>query len=500
LGVEINQWKSKNATRCIAKMLQAASPLSASLDAGFPARNWEEAYGGQIFWDSMLSCPFFDLRFPEVSRRLISYRWQSLDAARRAAAAAGFHGAMFPWRSAQTGEEVTPEFEFNPISGRFKKDVSYLQRHIGASIAHSIWCYVNATNDIATLEQQGAELILEIARFYASAVRNNSSGGYDLGMVVGPDEFHTLEPISGQPGLTNNAYTNVMAARTFQIAFEALDRIGVACRERIVDKLKLTEPELSGWDDVSRNLRIDFHDGVVSQFQGFELLKPLNIEEFKSVHHRDRIDWALEAEGDDVERYAACKQPDFIMLLYIFTTAELLSLLERLGYKLTLADLRRSVDYYLARTSHDSSLSLITTAGALSRLDPDRSWRTYVNAPDPETVPAGRGGAHEGVHLGAMAGCVDVLQRCYFGISVTFDGVQIEPALPSKLENVSFGFCCHFGRFEISWNRQFLTLQASANNSVSTPVSFCGKQLALAAGQAVKVEANARLLTEDVVS
>jgi trehalose/maltose hydrolase-like predicted phosphorylase len=143
-------------------------------------------------------------------------------------------------------------------------------------------------------------------------------------------------------------------------------------------------------------------------------------------------------------------------------------------------------------------LSLITSAGAMSRFEPDLSWRTYETVLDPETTAAGRGGAHEGVHLGAMAGCVDVLQRCYFGLSVTFDAVCIEPALPSKLEDVSFGFSCHFGRFEISWHQPLLTLQASASNPAGTPVSFRGTQLRLMPGRAAHFDA--RVLADELVN
>jgi hypothetical protein len=66
--------------------------------------------------------------------------------------------------------------------------------------------------DAEFLSHFGAELILEIARFWASIARYNADLDRDeiLG-VVGPDEYHTAYPEATAPGLNNNAYTNVMA-------------------------------------------------------------------------------------------------------------------------------------------------------------------------------------------------------------------------------------------------------------------------------------------------
>lgn len=47
------------------------------------------------------------------------------------------------------------------------------------------------------------------------------------------------------------------------------------------------------------------------------------------------------------------------MLVYLLGPDRLLALLERLGYTVTLDGLRRTVDYYLARTAHGSTLSRV---------------------------------------------------------------------------------------------------------------------------------------------
>lgn len=49
----------------------------------------------------------------------------------------------------------------------------------------------------------------------------------------------------------------------------------------------------------------------------------------------------------------------------------------------------------------------------------------------------GRGGTTpEGIHLGAMAGTVDVVQRCYTGLEMREDVLWLNPCLPQELNEV----------------------------------------------------------------
>ncbi|HEX2603173.1 MAG TPA: glycoside hydrolase family 65 protein, partial [Oxalicibacterium sp.] len=198
-------------------ILQTASPHLAASDAGIPARGWHgEGYHGHIFWDELFVFPFLISRFPETAKACLMYRYPRLNAAREAAQQAGYRGAMYPWRSAGDGREVTPEHQKNPISGEWMEDHTYLQRHVGAAIVYNIWHYFMATGDDAFLADCGAEMMLDIARFWSSiAVPREEAGCRDgrfqICGVIGPDEYHNAYPWRDRPGLDNNAYTNVMA-------------------------------------------------------------------------------------------------------------------------------------------------------------------------------------------------------------------------------------------------------------------------------------------------
>ena len=149
-------------------LLQSVSPHNVDLDAGIPARGLHgEAYRGHVFWDELFVFPVLTLRLPGLARALLRYRTRRLDAARRAARAAGYAGAMYPWQSGSDGREETQRVHLNPLSGRWLPDTSHLQRHVGLAVAYNIWQYYQATGDLEFLADHGAETLLEIARFFA---------------------------------------------------------------------------------------------------------------------------------------------------------------------------------------------------------------------------------------------------------------------------------------------------------------------------------------------
>ena len=132
-----------------------------------------EAYRGHVFWDEIYVFPFLNIRLPDVSRGLLLYRYRRLGEARAAAHEAGFRGAMFPWQSGSEGVEETQRVHLNPLSGRWDRDLSHNQRHVNAAIFYNIWHYYQATGDVAFLRDYGAEVMLEIARFWASIAHFN---------------------------------------------------------------------------------------------------------------------------------------------------------------------------------------------------------------------------------------------------------------------------------------------------------------------------------------
>ncbi len=243
-------------------LMQSVSVHSIGLDVGVTARGLHgEAYRGHIFWDELFIVPLLNLSVPEITRALLLYRYRRLPAARRLAQEAGFEGAMFPWQSGSDGREESQVMHLNPRSNRWTPDETHLQRHVGAAVAYNTWRYFEATCDHEFISYYGAEIILEVARFWASvATFDAADGRYHIRGVVGPDEYHTRYPDADRPGLDDNAYTNVMAAWTLRAARSALDAISEDRREELFAQLRMTDDDAHRFEEVAAKMYVPFLD------------------------------------------------------------------------------------------------------------------------------------------------------------------------------------------------------------------------------------------------
>ncbi|MGW5365084.1 glycoside hydrolase family 65 protein [Actinopolymorpha pittospori] len=426
----------------IGHLMQVCSHHTVDLDAGVPARGLNgEAYRGHVFWDELYVYPFLTFRMPEVTRGLLMYRYRRLGAAQAAAHDAGLRGAMFPWQSGSDGKEETQRIHLNPLSGRWEPDLSHNQRHVSAAIFYNIWHYFQATNDLAFLADYGAEMMLEIARFWASiAVFNAERGRYEIHGVMGPDEFHEKYPDSTEDGLRNNAYTNVMVAWLCRLAHDVLALLPKSRAEALCERLDLTDEELTGWEDMSRRMYVPFHDdGIISQFEGYEDLEELDWDAYRAKYGNiQRLDRILRAEGDDPNRYKLAKQADTVMLFFLFAEDELAEIFERLDYAYCSDTARRNIAYYDRRTSHGSTLSFVTHAGVLAAYDPRSSWERFLVALESDLRDIQGGTTQEGIHMGVMCGTLDLVQRSYPRIHIRDGVLYFDPRLPRRLDGLRF--------------------------------------------------------------
>jgi trehalose/maltose hydrolase-like predicted phosphorylase/beta-phosphoglucomutase-like phosphatase (HAD superfamily) len=449
-----NEWTETVLHLHIFHLLQTVSPHTEHLDVGVPARGWHgEAYRGHIFWDELFIFPFFNLQQPRVAAALLDYRHARLGAARAAARQAGYQGAMFPWQSGSNGQEETQQLHLNPKSGRWLPDHSHLQRHVNIAIAYNVWQHYLITAGNGFLRFVGAELLVEIARFWASiATWNAEEGRYEILGVMGPDEYHEAYPEADRAGLDNNTYTNVMAVWVLQRALEALEVLPPHYRQELVAELTIRDDELDRWRDISHKMKVGFHaDGVLTQFEGYEDLLEFDWEGYRERYGNiARLDRLLEAEGDSPNRYKLAKQADVLMLLFLLSRTELRELLAGLGYQISDEQLARTVDYYLARTSHGSTLSGVVTAWLLARYEPEEAWRFLQQALESDVADVQGGTTAEGIHLGAMAGTVDMVLRCLAGLRARGEVLWFDPALPPQVKQVKFSIHYRHHRIDLA--------------------------------------------------
>ncbi len=426
-------------------LLQTVSYNSEDLDVGVPARGLHgEAYRGHVFWDELFIFPVLNLRLPTVTRSLLRYRYRRLLEARRAAKLAGYRGAMYPWQSGSDGREESPEQHLNPRSGRWRTDPSQLAHHIGIAVAYNVWQFYQVTGDLAYMIDYGTEMLAEVARFWVSrASYDVDRDRYSINGVIGPDEFHVGYPDRPYGGVNNNAYTNVMAVWVILRAIDALQLMPLPNRLDLREKLGLTDEELIQWDHVSRRMFVPFHDGMISQFEGYEQLAELDWDGYRQRYDNiQRLDRILEAEDDDVNRYKASKQADALMLLFLLSSDELRELLDRLDYHLDPGQIPMMVDYYMARTSHGSTLSAVVHGWVLARANRDRALEFFQQVLKSDVADIQGGTTSEGIHMAAMAGSIDFVQRCFTGLEIRSDRIVLSPLWPEYLG--ALGFPIHY--------------------------------------------------------
>ena len=455
-------------------VLQTLSPHTAELDVGVPARGLHgEAYRGHVFWDELFVLPCLNLHFPEVSRALLSYRHRRLERACFAARDAGRAGAMYPWQSGSNGREETQQLHLNPLSGRWLPDHSRLQYHVGSAIAYNVWQYCEASDDMEFLHTKGAEMLLQIARFWADAAAyDRTLGRYRIRGVVGPDEYHDAYPGASEAGLDDNAYTNVTAAWVLARALDVLRCLPEPRRRDLVERTGLADGELDAWEEVSRKLHVPFHAGVISQFEGYGELTELDWDTYRDRYGDiRRLDRILEAEGDTVNNYQASKQADVLMLGYLFSPAELQGLFSRLGYELDDTVWQRTVDHYLRRTSHGSTLSSLVHGWVLARVRRAEAWAFCQEALAGDIADLQGGTTGEGIHLGAMAGTLDLVQRGLTGLETRGGTLRLDPVpLPELSE---YGFAIRYqGHWGVRLRLSAGQLQITVPDSDRSPIDI----------------------------
>jgi trehalose/maltose hydrolase-like predicted phosphorylase/beta-phosphoglucomutase-like phosphatase (HAD superfamily) len=482
-----NEWTETVLHLHIFHLLQTVSPHTPNLDVGVPARGWHgEAYRGHIFWDEMFIFPFLNFERPTLAGALLRYRHSRLGVARAAARAEGYEGAMFPWQSGATGREETQTVHLNPKSGRWLPDHSHRQRHVNIAIAYNVWQHYMVTGSTGFLRFTGAELLIEIARFWSSiATYNAEEDRYEIHGVVGPDEYHEAYPDSDEPGLRNNTYTNVMAVWVLQRALETLDVLPPHYREELVQELGIRDQELDRWRDITTKMKVVFHaDGVLTQFEGYEALPEFDWEGYRERYGNiQRLDRLLEAEGDSTNRYKLAKQADVLMLLFLLSRDELRGLLHNLGYDVSAEQLARTVDYHLERTSHGSTLSGVVTAWVLARYRPEEAWRFLQHALESDVADVQGGTTAEGIHLGAMAGTVDIVLRCLTGMRALGPALRFDPALPPQVKQLRFSVHYRGQRVDVDLAEDRIRLSVRPGGITAVNLLVQGQAVELAPGQ-----------------
>lgn len=400
-------------------LISAAHPEDPQVSIGARALTGD-AYNGHVFWDTdIFMLPFFVLTWPEAARTLLLYRYRTLPSARAKAAQYGGRGAFYAWESADTGEDVTPEFVVRPDGVVIPLYLAAQEQHISADVAYAVWSYWRATHDERFFLDAGAEILIETARFWAGRAEPDEDGLRHIRGVVGPDEYHET--------VDDDAYTNGMARWNLETAATASE---LAAREwpeqwsRLAHKLRLADSEIDEWRVVARELYtgLDPGSGLIEQFRGYFQLEDIDLTQFEP--RNAPMDVLLGPER--VRRSQIIKQPDVIMLLHL------------LGDRFPAHVKEANFRYYDARCSHGSSLSPAIHALAAARLGDIPLAERYFRQASEIDLANNMGNAAGGVHAAALGGLWQAAVFGFAGLRLDEDGPRLDPALPPSWSELAF--------------------------------------------------------------
>jgi trehalose/maltose hydrolase-like predicted phosphorylase len=398
-----------------------------------------ERYKGHVFWDNeTFVLPFFVYTHPPTARALLGYRYRTLPAARAIARAHGWRGAAYAWESADTGEDVTPAYYFSAAGERKDVRTGEEEHHLNADIGFAVWQYWQATGDEEYLLAEGAEVLFELARFWASRAERGEDGRWHVRTVIGPDEYHE--------GVDDNAYTNQMAAWLLERAAE----LAAWLRERHPDRwrslasvLHLDDAEPAGWRAVAAGLvdGLDPETGLIEEHHGFHQLEEVDPAPYEA--RRTTMDVLLGWER--LGKLKLVKQADVVMLLAL------------LGERFPRAVQQANFAYYEPLTVHDSSLSPPVHALLAARLGDLDTAERFLDQAARLDLDFERGvTAAGGVHIATLGGVWQALVLGFGGMTVAGEEPSFTPHVPASWGSL---------RFRIAWRGTPLEVTATGGTA-----------------------------------
>ncbi|SDW02502.1 Kojibiose phosphorylase [Listeria ivanovii subsp. londoniensis] len=366
-----------------------------------------EGYKGHVFWDTeIFILPFFLYNQPKTAKQLLQYRYLHLKEAKEKAIKKGYKGALYPWESAFSGEEETPEFAaINIRTGTRQKVASAIsEHHLVADIAFAVCEYEATTKDEQFMKNYGAEMLLETAEFWISRAVNRN-GRLEILDVIGPDEY--------TEHIDNNTYTNYMAYYNVKKAMD--------WNKENKNFQKRAEAFLA-----NLYLPVASDTGIIPQDDTFLQKDWINLDKYKKNQGTQGI--LLDYSRQEVNELQILKQADLVMLFYLFPTI------------FNMETMKKNLDFYEKRTIHDSSLSKAIHAIVENRIgDRQQAYQFFQEAclidlgPEPHS-------SDDGLHAASLGAIWLAVIFGFAGIDTSAEILQITPKLPDAWKLVAFEF------------------------------------------------------------
>jgi alpha,alpha-trehalose phosphorylase len=378
---------------------------------GVPAKGVTgRGYEGHYFWDTeVYVVPFLAHTTPQWAKQVLEFRVGMLDAARRRAAEVGHAGALYPWRTIN-GEEASAWYAAGTA-----------QYHINADIAYAMHQYNRVTGDLGFMLDQGAEVLVETARFWMELgyFDDRRDGRFSIMGVTGPDEYTTV--------VDNNAYTNLMAKENLEIAVritEWLRAMDGCTYDDLVAATGLTDDEIHGWRRASELMYIPRHGelGIVLQDERFLERKRWDFEGTPDENYPLLLNY----HPLELYRHQVIKQTDVVLATYL------------VGHHFSEEEKRRTFDYYDPLTTGDSSLSAAIQSVIASEVGyADAALDYFLDAVAVDLADT-HGNTADGIHIASAGGSWLALIAGFAGLRDSDGEVHFRPRLPEGWTGLRF--------------------------------------------------------------
>ncbi|WP_147511937.1 glycoside hydrolase family 65 protein [Bacillales bacterium] len=387
-----------------------------------------EKYGGATYWDTEAYCLNFYLATskPDVAWNLLKYRHNQLPQAKENAEKnVGMKGALYPMVT-MNGEECHNEWE-----------ITHEEIHRNGAIAHAIYNYTNYTGDTSYLGQYGFEVLVEIARYWASRVNYvPHKDAYMILGVTGPNEYEN--------NVNNNWYTNLMAAWCLEYAqtvHRHLEQEEPARLEELIHQLAITDDELAHWADINQKMyypKDDFVPDVFMQQDGFMDKEQIMVADLDPKHLPLNQNWSW----DRVLRSVFIKQADVLQGLYFLTD------------RFSIEEKKKNFDFYEPRTVHESSLSPCIYSIIAAEVGYEEKAMELYQRSARLDLDNYNNDTEDGLHITSMVGSWMSIVHGFAGLRVEQGTLSFKPMLPKGWTSYSF---------RMQWRGHHILVQVKQN-------------------------------------
>jgi len=438
-------------------LFQMCQATARAEGAGIPAKGLTgEGYEGHYFWDAEIYVlPFLTYTEPRIAKNMLLFRYSMLDKARQRAREVNQKGALFPWRTIN-GEEASAYYAAGTA-----------QYHINADIMHALRKYVDATGDEDFLYHEGAEMLVETARFWRDlGFFSKSKGGqFCINGVTGPDEYNTV--------VNNNAFTNLMARNNLRYAAETVEQL----REKnpevfrvLVDKTGLAMSEVAEWKKAAENMFLpyDKEKGIHLQDDSFLDRERWDFENTP----REKYPLLLHYHPLVIYRHQVIKQADVMLAMFL------------LRNEFTEEQKKKNFDYYDPLTTGDSTLSaciqsiMACEAGYLEKAGRYARYAALVDLRDIA------GNVRDGLHIASIGGTWMVITYGFAGMREKDGRLSFRPRLPRNAKSGGFKFrvVIRGQMLEVNFDRETDKVTYLLVEGSRLTIEHYGEEMNLAAG------------------